>query len=530
MSKNRDISRRSFLKNSAGATAVTMIPGIFPFSMAAKNEKPENPAAPSEEQKFMRTGFAEIDITPEIGMEQVSNYGKQFHKSFHDPCKVRAAVFDDGKNRAAVVGIDALVVPRFLVLKVRNQVEARCGIPGDAILIGASHSHSSGPIGLIYEGDYDHADKLVQTLAYEKSSGGNPKYLAMVEKSLVDVICRADDSREESRLGVGTGIEDEVAFNRRFRMKNGMTITHPGQGNPDIIEPAGPTDPEIGVIGSWNKDGKCIGCIVNFACHATASPGGISANWIYYMEQTIRGAMGQDCIVVFTAGANGDVTQVDNLSPYKNPAGEDWSRFVGAQVGAEAVKVLLSVPRGIMAPVESKIKVMNIPRRKPDPERVKKCYEIVKKSPEEVGSTEWTFAKELVLLDALIKKEPVVELEVQAVQIGPAVFVSNPAEYFCQFGLNIKQGSPFNYTFPVELANGCVGYVPTQEAFGPGGGGYETRLTSYSNLEIDAGDKMADAGIELTKQMNPGPEPQFEKAPSFSGKPWEYGNVKPELK
>jgi hypothetical protein len=188
------------------------------------------------------------------------------------------------------------------------------------------------------------------------------------------------------------------------------------------------------------------------------------------------------------------------------------------------------MPRGIMTPVESKIKVMNIPRRKPDPERVKKCYEIVKKSPEEVGSTEWTFAKELVLLDALIKKEPVVELEVQAVQIGPAVFVSNPAEYFCQFGLNIKQGSPFNYTFPVELANGCVGYVPTQEAFGPGGGGYETRLTSYSNLEIDAGDKMADAGIELTKQMNPGPEPQFEKAPSFSGKPWEYGNVKPELK
>ncbi len=138
---------------------------------------------------------------------------------------------------------------------------------------------------------------------------------------VVDAVCQADAARIAARCGAGKGMEDKVAFNRRFRMRNGLTYTHPGQGNPDIVEPAGPTDPDVGVIGAWNEQGKMLGCIVNFACHATTSPGGISANYIYYLEQVIRGTFGQDVIVVFLPGTSGDVTQVDNLNPYSAPGG-----------------------------------------------------------------------------------------------------------------------------------------------------------------------------------------------------------------
>ena len=75
-----------------------------------------------------KAGFAERDITPEIGMEQPGGYGKLFHKKFHDACKVRVAVFDDGNKRAAIVGVDALGVPRHLVQTCRRAIEQRCGI------------------------------------------------------------------------------------------------------------------------------------------------------------------------------------------------------------------------------------------------------------------------------------------------------------------------------------------------------------------------------------------------------------------
>ena len=478
---------------------------------------------------LLKAGFAERDITPEIGMEMPGGYGKVFHQKLHDPCKVRAAVFDDGKRRVALVGVDALMVPRHLVEAARKEIQEQCGIPPEAVLIGASHSHSSGPTGMVQPGEFDHSSALVKVLAYEKSSGAHAGYVGRVRAEVVAAVRAADAARAEALCGAGTGIEDKAGFNRRFRMKDGVVFTHPGKGNPDIIAPAGPIDPQVGVIGAWDKDGKLLGCVVNYACHATTSPDGISANWICYLEKTIRGALGADAVVVFLQGFSGDVTQVDNLDPHVNPGAEEWCRLVGGRVGAEAVKLLLSMyPAEAAPPLATRQKVLRIPRRKPTPEKVKRALDIVRQDPKAAGVTEWTFAKETVMLDALIAREPVVDAEVQAIQVGPAVFVSAPGEMFCQLGLDIKKGSPFKLTCPVELANGVVGYVPTEEALGPHGGGYETRLTAYTNLVPDAGTQMVKAGVELARQLTPAPIPEPPKAPPYKA-PWAYGNVPPEL-
>lgn len=522
------MNRRDFLRNSSFFTAAGVVHG----SSLGVSSAPTGTGG--------RAGFAETDITPEIGMEKPGGYGKSFHKKLHDRCKVRAAVFDDGSKKVAVIGTDTLIVPEAVVKEARRRLKGSLGIAPEAVLIGASHSHSSGPVGMVQPGEYDHASALVQELAYERSSCANAEYLTLVTDQIVESVNQAAEDLQPVQCNFGVGTESTVAYNRRFRMKNGLTYTHPGKGNPDIVEVAGPIDPDVAVIGVWGQDGKLIGCVVNYACHATTSPDGISANWIYYLEKTIQGAMGAEVPVVFLQGACGDVTQVDNLSPYANPSGEEWARLVGGRVGAEAVRVLLNAHPGDFGKLDAVSETLMFDRRIPSPERVKHCLEIVRQGMKKSVSdkeetavlpsrnTEWLFAKEILMLDALIARNPKVKAEVQALQIGPAVFVTNPAEFFCQLGLDIKSGSEFPITMPVELANGCVGYVPTQEALGPRGGGYETRLTAYSNLVPTAGPELVQTGVQLTRELTPGSIPEPPPAPPFRA-PWSYGNVPPEL-
>ena len=234
------MKRRTFL--TSGAT----LSGLAVMSPPLASGAPDG---------LLKAGFAERDITPDIGMEQPGGYGKAFHRKFHDACKVRAAVFGDGPQRVALVGIDSLVIPRHVVLSARETIRARCGIAPASIMIGASHSHSSGPVGMVLPGEYDHASPLVRKLAYEHSSMADAGYLSHVESEIVRAVTIADSLREPARCSFGVGHEDSVAFNRRFRMKNGQSWTHPGQGNPDIIEPAGPIDPVVSVIGAYDSDG-----------------------------------------------------------------------------------------------------------------------------------------------------------------------------------------------------------------------------------------------------------------------------------
>ncbi len=165
-------------------------------------------------------------------------------------------------------------------------------------------------------------------------------------------------------------------------------------------------------------------------------------------------------------------------------------------MGAEAVKVLLTMAPGDLGPVSADQTVLDIARRARHPSDCKAPWNWSNRMSPRLTTPNWTFAKETVMLDALLQKKPRAAVEVQAIQVGPVVLLGLPAEVFCQFGLDMKAACKFPLTFPVSFANDCVGYIPTEEAFGEHGGGYETRLTSYTNLDITAGQTDGGGGID----------------------------------
>ncbi|MAF10149.1 hypothetical protein CMK11_06820 [Candidatus Poribacteria bacterium] len=481
----------------------------------------------------MKAGFHTTDITPTFGMEKPGGYSKVFIDAIHDPLKVRAAVIEDDGEAVALVGVDTCQIGSATLMdRVREQVERRAGIPASHLLIGASHTHSGGPLWETGFEDLSEAPELVRTLFYEHSVNGDRLYSEYVGEQIITAVCEAARRCQDAELSIGSGHEDRVAHNRRFRMRNGRVYTHPGKGNPDILEPAGPTDPEVGVISAWSTAGEWLGCVVNYACHCTIHGSTVSADYVYDMERTIQGAMGAAAPVVFLQGASGDVTQVDNLAITEPQFGERWRRFVGTRIGAEAVKVMVTAERGEHTPVAATTVDVRLSRRRPSPESIARSREIVDEALRSGRfTTEWTFAKERVMVDYIHEREPEFTTQAQAIQLGETVILSNSAELFCELGLDIKRRSPFPRTFVVELANGCIGYVAPERAFEPHEGGYETVLTSYSTAEVAAGTKLVNASLELAATLTPGTGPSGYKVERTDDavEPWSYGVLGPDV-
>jgi hypothetical protein len=430
---------------------------------------------------MLQVGFGVGDVTPQVGMDIPGGFYPHPSKGVLDPLLASACVVYDGATPVALVGLDAIAIEKSLVRRVREAIAAATKIPPANVLIACNHTHEGGPtLAVAYEVD-------------------NAAYIDLVAKGITDAVISAWNSLHAAEIGIGTGRQEGIAFNRRFLMRDGREITHPGKpGTPhhdDIIEPAGPVDPDVGVLAARGPDGSILGVVVHFGCHSTVVGGDrFSPDYCGYLRKHLKSRYGESTPVVFLLGPCGDVTQVDNQATSRD-FGVDHADMMGRLLAGEAIRTIgrMTWLKDAPVAVETETAPCAI-RPDPDPDAEKPPYGLG-------SSWDEQFAKGRASVAEERRRTPVLPCEVQGIRIGPLGIATSGSELFCDLGLRIKACSPLQPTWVVELANEYIGYVPTPQAFV--GGGYEPRTARSSKLAIDAGQRLIEASLRALGRVAP---------------------------
>ena len=419
----------------------------------------------------MKAGFAQSDITPPIGTVLGSVRPRPM-TGVHDPLLATACVIDDGKTPLALVGADVGVIPRATFDAATRMIARQTGIPAANVIISASHTHTGGPMLSLFNGQAD------------------PAYANIVAGGVADAATRAWHSRTDAQLAHGFARVIGIHFNRRFVMRDGREVTHPGKLHPDIIRPAGPVDDKVGVLAFRDANQKIIGIVVHFACHCTVTEDGseFSADYVHYLRAHLQQQFG-DVGIVFLLGACGDVTQIDNQRA-GSEKGHTHADMMGATLASEAARTLERFSWSSAAAclfADETVSVQIRDRDYCDPPTLG------------LGSGEqWNaiYTRERQLVQQMRRTNPTLDCHITALRIAPDLaIVTNGAELFAQPALDIQRASPVAQTWVVTLANEYVGYVPTAAAHSAGG--YEVRTARSSFLAVDAADKIVETSLRL---------------------------------
>jgi neutral ceramidase len=447
-----------------------------------------------------RAGAATSNITPPLGSPIVGNWETPPATNIHDELHSRALVLNDGRTRLAIVVNDNVGISRDVFDEAKKVIEAKTGIPRANILISSTHTHSAA--------------------SARTSDRGEPlsDYQRFVASRISDAVLRAERNLRPAKIGWGVGTEASQVFNRRWKMKPGEELRNPfggmdlvrmnpPAGHPNLIEPAGPTDPQIHFLSIQSVDGRPLALLANYSLHYVGGvpQGDISADYFAVFANRIGELLradGQDPPFVGIM-SNGTSGNINNINFRGDKARRRWQpyekmKMVANLVAAEVFKSYQTVQHHDWVELGAAQAEIPMGVRVPGPKDIAWAESVLNR-PKGSSAThvrEAAYAQRAMDMKDLPRQIPLI---LQSLRIGDVGIAAIPAEVFVEIGLEIRKRSPFPQTFTMSLANGAYGYLPTVEQHKLGG--YET-WRGTNRLEIDAAPKIVEALVGLLNQLN----------------------------
>lgn len=438
-------------------------------------------------QNTLRAGAASAVISPALGTSLAGYMNDRGAAEIHDELRVCCAALESGSQRALLATVDSCMVPRTLLDRARQRIAKENSIDPAAILISSTHTHSAPT-----------AMHLFQSFADEK-------YTAFLEERLGDAARMAFRRLRPASLASGVGREPTLAFNRRYFMKPGaippnpfgaidQVLMNPPLRSPNIVRPAGPTDPAHPLIAAFGEDLRPIWIYANFSLHYAGYNSGddVSADYFGAWRRLMEQEAGPGCVALLANGCSGNINAVDVRWAASPARGYGFIEQTAATLAAESRRVLGSLKPVATAKIAASMAELELATRRPTAGELAAAVKLAADPPgNDYRDRAQIYARETYYV---AKFAPKVRVPVQTLRLGDACFAAFPGETFVEFGLKVRKSSPFPATFTVGLANDAAGYIPTAEAFELGG--YETWRAKSSYLEPAAGDRITASLVE----------------------------------
>ena len=405
----------------------------------------------------IRVGFGRADVTPENGtpLGGFGNGARRLSENVLDPLTATCIAITDGKdNTLLLFCTDTVRMSESWVPTLRELVQKELGIPGEYAMFTVTHTHASPDLGITINTKHP--------------------YFQRYWAGLLEAGKQAIADRAEAEIYINRGDAAGMNFVRHYIQASGEYYG-PNFGSPKagpIVGHASEADPEFQIV-KFAREGKKDILMMNWQAHPCVTSGlekhDVSADFVgalrEYMEQKtdmhfvyLQGACGN--LVTGSKIESENVEQAPevygpNLAERVLPALQNMKRIKGGQLRLASKEVVHPVNH-------SEDHLL------PQAEEIFKIWE---ETGDRTRCNQMAVAcgmRSVYHARGILRKANMGEnasLPIEAASVGDLAFAFAPYEMFCDNGIEIKTGAPYEMTFVVGYTNGMYSYLPTRKAF-----------------------------------------------------------------
>lgn len=370
----------------------------------------------SKTPKGLTVGYGRADITPKlsVGLHGYGDVGKRMSKGVLNKLYATCiALTDETGNTILLYTVDLIGLRPSLMEKFRPGVVEATGVPADNIFAAGTHTHS-GP----------------------SPDAGGTYWDEEFAPAMIEAAKAAMADRAPFQVKAGKTYTEGMNFVRHYTTTSGTVIGDNFGSVKESGERTGHTtqaDNEMQLIHFVREDKKDI-IMVNWQAHAkTASTGDtaegratremLSSDYIGSCRDYLEGK-NDDLLFAFFLGAAGNLNTYSKIKSENATSPMQYDQFGQKLAGYIEEAMPNLTDRG---QPQVKNAATSYPAKQP------------------TGGT--------------------TDFEVRAAVFGEIGFVAVPYEMFDTEGMTIKKESPCDVTFVMTVANGHVGYMPSDYAF-----------------------------------------------------------------